>query len=98
MYPGIGPIPATNQHIQVARVGLKLSWEPWDRGRKRQEYAAKRVKEAQAKVAVTATERSVLLEVRNARRKLETAQRQVALTDAVEHVARQKAQGSSGPN
>ena len=74
----------------IATAGLQLTWEPWDWGRKRQEYAAKRVKEEQAKVAVTATERAVLLEVRNAFRQLEAAQRQLTLTNAVEAVARQK--------
>jgi outer membrane protein TolC len=74
----------------IATAGLQLTWEPWDWGRKRQEYAAKRVKEEQAKVAVVATGRSVLLEVRNAWRQLETAERQLALSDAVERAARQK--------
>jgi outer membrane protein TolC len=74
----------------IATAGLQLTWEPWDWGRKRQEYAAKRVKEQQAKVAVSETERSVLLEVRNARRQLETAQRQLALSEVVELAARQK--------
>lgn len=74
----------------IATAGLQLTWEPWDWGRKRQEYAAKRVKEQQAKVAIAETERSVLLEVRNARRQLETAQRQLALSNAVELAARQK--------
>jgi outer membrane protein len=74
----------------IATAGLQLSWEPWDWGRRRQEYAAKRVKEQQAKVAITATERSVLLEVRNARRQLETAQRQLSLSEAVDLAAREK--------
>ena len=74
----------------IATAGLQLTWEPWDWGRKRQEYAAKRVKEQQAKVAISETERSVLLEVRNAWRQLETAQRQLALSQAVELTARQK--------
>ncbi len=74
----------------IATAGLQLTWEPWDWGRKRQEYAAKRVKEQQAKVAIGETERSVLLEVRNAWRQLETAQRQLALSEAVERAARQK--------
>jgi outer membrane protein TolC len=74
----------------IATAGLQVTWEPWDWGRKRQEYAAKRVKVEQAKVAVTATERAVLLEVRNALRQLEAAQRQLALTNAVEAAARQK--------
>jgi outer membrane protein TolC len=74
----------------IATAGLQLTWEPWDWGRKRQEYAAKRVKEQQAKVAITATQRSVLLEVRNAWRQLETAQRQMTLSNAMELAARQK--------
>ena len=48
------------------------------------------MKEEQAKVALTATERAVLLEVRNTWRQLEAAQRQLALTNAVEAAARQK--------
>ena len=74
----------------IATAGLQLTWEPWDWGRKRHEYAAKRVKQQQAKVAISATERSVLLDVRNAWRRLETAQRQMALSNAVELAARQK--------
>lgn len=74
----------------IATAGLQLTWEPWDWGRKRQEYAAKRVQEEQAKVAVSATRRSVLLEVRNAWRQLETGQRQLMLSDAAERAARQK--------
>ncbi len=74
----------------IAVAGMQLSWEPWDWGRKRQEYAEKRAKEEQAKVAVGATERSVLIETRNALRSLESARRQLALTDATERVARQR--------
>src|SRR5450755_1112616 len=74
----------------ITVVGLQLNWEPWDWGRRRQEYAAKRVKEEQAKVGVSAAERAVLLEVRNAWRQLEKARRQLRLTDATERVSRQK--------
>jgi outer membrane protein TolC len=74
----------------IGTVGLSLKWEPWDWGRKRQEYAEKRVKEEQAKVGVSATERSVQLEVRNACRQLENTRRQLALSDATERAARQK--------
>jgi outer membrane protein TolC len=80
------PTLATN----ITFVGLQLTWEPWDWGRKRKEYAAKRVKQEQAKVAVSATERGVLLEVRNAWRQLQNTRRQIALTDATERAARQK--------
>ncbi|HYZ83701.1 MAG TPA: TolC family protein, partial [Bryobacteraceae bacterium] len=74
----------------IAVAGLQLTWEPWDWGRKRQEYAGKLIKEEQAKVAVGATERSVLLEVRTASRQLENTRRQLALSDATERTARQK--------
>ena len=74
----------------ITVVGLQLNWEPWDWGRRRQEYAAKRVKEEQAKVGVSAAERAVLLDVRNAWRQLEKARRQLRLTDATERVSRQK--------
>lgn len=76
----------------IGTVGLSLRWEPWDWGRKRQEYAAKRVKEEQAKVAVDATQRGILLEVRNACRQLENTRRKLALSDATERAARQKLQ------
>jgi outer membrane protein TolC len=71
-------------------VGMSLRWEPWDWGRRRQEYAAKRMKEEQAKVGVSATERGVLLEVRNACRQLENTRRQLAVRSANERAARQK--------
>lgn len=74
----------------IAVAGFQLSWEPWDWGRRRQEWAEKRVKEEQAKVAVNATERAVLLEVRNAWRQLENTRRQLELSDATERAARQK--------
>jgi outer membrane protein TolC len=74
----------------IGTVGLALKWEPWDWGRRHQEYAAKRVIEEQAKVGVSATERGVLLEVRNACRQLENTRRQLALSDATERAARQK--------
>jgi outer membrane protein TolC len=74
----------------IGAVGLSLKWEPWDWGRKRQEYAEKRVKEEQAKVGVSATERGIQLEVRNACRQLENTRRQLSLSDATERAARQK--------
>jgi outer membrane protein TolC len=74
----------------IGTVGLSLKWEPWDWGRKHQEYAAKRVKEEQAKVGVSATERGVQLEVRNACRQLENTRRQLILSNATERAARQK--------
>ncbi len=74
----------------VGTVGLSLRWEPWDWGRKRHEYDEKRTKEAQAQVGVGATERAVLLEVRNSRRQLESTRRQLTLSDASERAARQK--------
>jgi outer membrane protein TolC len=74
----------------IGTVGLSLKWEPWDWGRRRHEYAEKRVKEEQARVAVDATQRTVLLEVRNACRQLENSRRQLALSDANERAARQE--------
>jgi len=74
----------------VAVAGFQATWEPWDWGRKRQEYAAKRVMEEQAKVAVTHTERSVLLEVRTAWREVQNTRRALLLTDATERAARQR--------
>ena len=74
----------------VGTVGMSLRWEPWDWGRKHQEYEEKRAKEEQAKVGVGATERAVLLEVRNACRQLENTRRQLTLSDASERAARQK--------
>lgn len=74
----------------VGTVGMSLRWEPWDWGRKRHEYDEKRTKEEQAQVGVGATERAVLLEVRNARRQLESTRRQLTLNDASEQAAREK--------
>jgi outer membrane protein TolC len=74
----------------VGTVGMSLRWEPWDWGRKHHEYDEKRAKEEQAQVGVGATERAVLLEVRNARRQLESTRRQLTLSDASERAARQK--------
>ena len=74
----------------VGTVGMSLRWEPWDWGRKHQEYEETRAKEDQAKVGVGATERAVLLEVRNANRQLENNRRQLTLSEASERAARQK--------
>jgi outer membrane protein TolC len=74
----------------VGTLGMSLRWEPWDWGRKRHEYGEKRTKEEQAQVGVGATERAVLLEVRSARRQLESTRRQLTLSDASESAARQK--------
>jgi outer membrane protein TolC len=74
----------------IGTVGLSLRWEPWDWGRKHKEYEEKRAKEEQATVGVGATERAVLLEVREACRQLENTRRQLTLTDANERAARQK--------
>jgi len=74
----------------LGTVGLALRWEPWDWGRRHQEYEEKRAKEDQAKVGVGATERAVLLEVRNAYRQLESIRRQVTLSDASARAARQR--------
>ena len=76
----------------ITSAGLQLTWEPWDWGRKRHELAEKQIKEEEAKVAVGATERAVLLEVRNAWRQLGNARRQLALSDASERAVRQKLQ------
>jgi outer membrane protein TolC len=69
---------------------MSVRWEPWDWGRKHDEYREKRAKEEQAEVGVSATERAALLEVRNAYRQLGNARRQLALSDASERAARQK--------
>jgi len=74
----------------VGTVGMSLRWEPWDWGRRHQEYEEKRAKEDQARVGVGATERAVLLEVRNAYRQLENTRRQLTLSDASERAARQR--------
>ncbi|HLH07818.1 MAG TPA: TolC family protein [Terriglobales bacterium] len=76
----------------VGTVGMSLHWEPWDWGRKHHEYEEKRAKEEQAKIAVGATERAILLEVRSAWRQLENARRQLALSKAGQLAARQKLQ------
>ncbi|WP_246153719.1 TolC family protein [Terriglobus albidus] len=73
----------------VGTVGMSLRWEPWDWGRRHQEYQEKRAKEEQAKVGVGATERAALLEVRNACRQLENTRRQLTLSNA-NGAARQK--------
>jgi outer membrane protein TolC len=74
----------------LGTVGLSLRWEPWDWGRRHREYQEKRAKEEQAKVGVDATQRAVLLEVRNACRQLENTHRQLTLSDASQRAARQK--------
>jgi outer membrane protein TolC len=79
--------PALPSNITFA--GLQLTWEPWDWGRRREEHAAKRLKEEQAKVAVSSTARAILIEVRTAWRQLENTRRALQLSDATERTARQ---------
>lgn len=74
----------------ITFAGMQLTWEPWDWGRRREEYAAKQVKEEQAKVSVSATERAILIEVRSAWRQLEQTRRALQLSAATERTARQK--------
>lgn len=74
----------------IAVAGMQINWEPWDWWRKRDEYEAKRAKEEQAKVAVDQTQRTILIETRTALRTLESARRQLELTDATQRTARQR--------
>ena len=74
----------------VGTVGVSVRWEPWDWGRRHDEYREKLAQEEQAKVGVSAAERAALLEVRNAYRRLGNTRRQLALSDASELAARQK--------
>ncbi len=74
----------------ITSVGLLLSFEPWDWGRKRQELAGKRLQEAEAKVTVDSTMRTVLLDVRKAARQIENTRRQTMQTESAQRTSREK--------
>jgi outer membrane protein len=71
-------------------VGLQLTWEPWDWGRKREELAQKRQAIEQAKKTQQDTEAQVLIEVNTQFRRLREAQELLRVTQALQAARREK--------
>jgi outer membrane protein TolC len=73
----------------ITLAGVSLSWEPWDWGQKHQELIGKRAQVEEARSSASAGERSALMEVDNSWRQLQSARRQLALSEANQLAARQ---------
>jgi outer membrane protein TolC len=71
-------------------VGVSLTWEPWDWGRKRDEMAEKRQVIEQARKAVQETEAQVLIDVNTHYRRLREAQELLRVTQALQSARREK--------
>lgn len=74
----------------VVALGLWVSWEPWDWGRKQRELAEKERATEQAELALRQTESRVLLEVSQTQRKLLETRAMVRVAEAAQESAREK--------
>jgi outer membrane protein len=74
----------------IATVGLELSWEPIDWGRRRHELAEDDIRTKQASVSLTDTEHKVLVNVNSSYRNLQETRSQLAAAEADQAAAREK--------
>jgi outer membrane protein len=75
---------------KIFNVGILLTWEPWDWGRKREELAEKSQVIGQAKQSLQDTEAQVLIDVNTQFRKLREAQELLRVTQALQAAQREK--------
>ncbi|HNG31107.1 MAG TPA: TolC family protein [Blastocatellia bacterium] len=75
---------------QIATAGVLVSWEPFDWGRKKRELAEKSRTIEQAEQAERETESAVIVEVNSQFRKLQQAQRLLAIGRLAEETAREQ--------
>jgi outer membrane protein len=75
---------------KIFNVGLLLTWEPWDWGRRREELAEKSQVIEQAKQSLQDTEAQVLIDVNTQFRKLREAQELLRVTQALQAAQREK--------
>ncbi len=74
----------------IASIGVQLSWEPWDWGRKKQELQEKSRSIEQAELSARETESRVLLDVSKSLRKLREARASLPVAEAARETAREK--------
>jgi outer membrane protein TolC len=74
----------------IASVGIQLSWEPWDWGRKKRELQEKSRSTEQAELAARETESRVLLDVSQSQRTLREARALIPVAEAARESAREK--------
>ncbi len=74
----------------IASVGVNLTWEPFDWGRKKHELSEKIRNAEQAQLALTAAQTRVTLEVNNLFRKLEAARALVRVSQLAVDSSREK--------
>jgi outer membrane protein len=75
---------------KIFNVGLLLTWEPFDWGRRREEMAEKSQVVEQAKQSLQDTEAQVLIDVNTQFRKLQEAQELLRVTQALQAARREK--------
>jgi outer membrane protein TolC len=71
-------------------IGIQLTWEPWDWGRRREEMEEKRKVIEQAKKTAQDTQAQVLIDVNTQFRNLREAQERVRVTQALQAAHREK--------
>jgi outer membrane protein TolC len=74
----------------IASIGVQLSWEPWDWGRKKREVQEKSRSIEQAELSVREAESRVLHDVSQSLRKLREARASIPVADAARETAREK--------
>ena len=74
----------------VASVGLQLSWEPWDWGRRKRELDEKGRSIEQAELSARESESRVLLEVSQSQRKLRESRALISVARAAQESAQEK--------
>ena len=74
----------------IASIGLQLTWEPWDWGRRKRELQEKSRATEQAEIAARETEARILIEVSQAHRKLREARALLGVVNATQESAQEK--------
>lgn len=86
-------VSATNVNFvprQMSSLGVTLSWEPFDWGRRKREIAERNNIVEQARHAERETESAVLIEVNSKFRKLQQARQQLVISRMTEETAREQ--------
>jgi outer membrane protein TolC len=87
-YLRIAPVSVIPQNI--ASVGVSLTWEPFDWGRKRRELAEKDKTVEQARIAARAAETQVTVEINSLHRKLRETRASLRVSQLAQETAREK--------
>ena len=87
-YLRIAPVSVIPQNI--ASVGVTVTWEPFDWGRKRRELAEKEKAVEQARIAARAVEKQVTIEINSLHRKLRETRALLRVNQLAQESAREK--------